>query len=163
MDTNFENFVKLLNENSDEDFFDALNALNTLDLEDDQVRYPKFNEDDFGTLFGDKEFDVYIINREELPTSGSFECVIFNNDEEVIGFFRANTKNKIVSIKLIHIKDDFRNLGIGTQIYEYFLENDYTIKSDTEITYSTVMMYERLYKSGYKPIVFDDGRVGLKK
>lgn len=163
MNINFENFVKLLNENSDEDFFNALNALNTLDLEDDQVRYPKFNEDEFGTLFSNKDCDVYLIKREEIPSSGSFECVIFNNDEEVIGFFRANTKNKIVSINLIHIQEYFRGLGIGTKIYEFFLENGYTIKSDTEITDSTVAMYERLYKSGYKPIVFDDGRVGLKK
>jgi hypothetical protein len=145
-----------------EDFNDALLNLSTLDLEDDQVRYPKMDGVKKSFLFGGNNYNLLILNRTTLPVSGSFEIEI-ENDDETIGFIRGTKSNKIISFNLIHIKEDFRGSGIGTDIYEKFLNLGYTIKSDKEITDSTYSMYDRLVVYGYKPIIFDDGRVGLTK
>lgn len=159
----FEEFNQKHNLNENKEFSDALLDLTTLDLEDDQVRYPKIDKDKMNFLFGGNEYYLYILNKEELPDAGPFELTIENNDDEEIGFVRGTVKDKIISFNLIHIKEDSRRLGIGTDIYEKFLNMGYTIKSDSEISDSTYNMYDRLVKYGYTPIVFDDGRVGLKK
>lgn len=142
-------------------FEDALLDLATLDLEDDQVRYPKV--DDAAYLFSGKIYDVFVNNRDELPNSGPFELIIEDNDEQYIGFARATKGNDVVSFNMIHIKDEYRGKGIGTDIYEWFLDNGYIIRSDDEITDMTYSMYTRLESYGYTPILFSDGRVGLKK
>lgn len=145
------------------EFKDSLLDLATLDLEDEQVRYPKIEGRKQKHLFGGNKYDLYILDRTMLPSSGAFEIIIENNDNEIIGFIRGNKSGKIVSFNLIHIKEDYRGEGIGTDIYEKFLNHGYVIKSDDEITDSTYSLYDRLVIYGYKPIIFDDGRVGLKK
>lgn len=145
------------------DFKDALLDLATLDLEDEQVRYPKIGNRTQSYLFGGNNYDLYILDRDELPTSGSFEIIIENNDKDIIGFIRGTKNENIISINLIHIKEDYRGNGIGTEIYENFLNDGYIIKSDTEITDSTYSLYDRMVIYGYTPIIFDDDRVGLKK
>ena len=145
------------------DFKDALLDLATLDLEDDQVRYPKIEGRKQKHLFGGNLYDLYILDKNALPSSGPFEIVIENNDNDIIGFIRGTKSGKIISFNLIHIKEDYRGGGIGTEIYEKFLNDGYIIKSDDEITDSTYSLYDRLVMYGYKPIIFDDGRVGLKK
>jgi hypothetical protein len=161
------NLRKILNEefeiSSVEDFEEALLNLATLDLEDNQVGYPKINNRKQNYLFGGRNYDLYILDKEALPNSGPFEISIQDNDD-VIGFIRGSKKNNIISFNLIHIKEDYRGLGIGTNIYETFLNDGFIIKSDDEITDSTYSIYNSLVKyGGIKPIVFDDGRVGLKK
>lgn len=146
-----------------EEFKDKLLDLVTLDLEDSQVRYPKTEGRKQTHLFGGNKYDLYVLERDELPISGSFEIVIENNDEEIIGFIRGNKKENVISFNLIHIKEDYRGNDIGTDIYEKFLNNGYIIKSDKEITDSTYNLYYRLLIYGYKPLIFDDGRVGFKK
>lgn len=148
---------------SKEDFNDALLDLATLDLEDSQVRYPKIDGKKLKFLFGSNNYDLYILDRKTLPSSGSFEIIIENNDEEIIGFIRGTKGGKIISFNLIHIKEEYRGSGIGTDIYEKFLNDGYIIKSDTEITDSTYSLYDKLVAYGYKPLIFNDGRVGLKK
>lgn len=148
---------------TEEEFTDALLKLATLDLEDDQVRYPMVGGVKIETLFGGNEYWLNILNRTELPESGSFELSIENNDEDVIGFIRGTKLKNTLSFNLIHIMEDYRGKGIGTDIYEKFLEMGYTIKSDTEITDSTYSMYDRLQKQGYEPLIYKDGRVGLRK
>ena len=143
------------------EFEDVLLDLSTLDLEDDQVRYPK-NYNYETHLFGGKNYDLYILEREELPISGSFEILIEDGDE-IIGFIRGNKNKEIISFNLIHIKEEYRGKGIGTDIYEKFLNDGFIIKSDSEITDSTYSLYTRLLIYGYTPIIFNDGRVGLKK
>ena len=146
-----------------EDFEDKLLDLATLDLEDDQVRYPNLSNKEQNHLFGGNTYDLYIINRESLPSSGPFEISIENNDGDVIGFIRGTKSDDIISFNLIHIKEEYRGSGIGTEIYEKFLNDGYIIKSDKEITDSTYSIYTKLVLYGYTPIVFDDGRVGIKK
>lgn len=146
-----------------EDFEDKLLDLTTLDLEDDQVRYPNLFNKEQTHLFGGNTYDLYIINREYLPSSGPFEISIENNDGDVIGFIRGTKSDDIISFNLIHIKEEYRGSGIGTEIYEKFLNDGYIIKSDKEITDSTYSIYSKLVLYGYTPIVFDDGRVGIKK
>ncbi len=89
--------------------------------------------------------------------------VIENNDGEVIGFIRGTKSEFVISFNLIHIKEDYRGNGIGSEIYQEFLDVGYIVKSDKEITYSTYSVYDKLALYGYTPIIFNDGRVGLKK
>jgi hypothetical protein len=145
------------------DFKYALLDLATLDLEDGQVRYPKIEGRKQNYLFGGNLYDLYILDKNSLPSSGPFEIVIENDNSDVIGFIRGTKSGKIISFNLIHIKEDYRGNEIGTEIYENFLNDGYIIKSDDEITDSTYSLYDKLAIYGYKPIVFDDGRVGLKK
>jgi hypothetical protein len=162
-----ESIKKYLNESYNivdrSDFKDALLDLATLDLEDGQVRYPKIEGRKQKHLFGGNSFDLYILDRDTLPSSGAFEIIIENNDNDIIGFIRGTKGGNIISFNLIHIKEDYRGSGIGTEIYEKFLNSGYVIKSDNEITDSTYSLYDKLVVYGYKPIIFDDGRVGLKK
>ena len=162
------NLRKILNEefeiSSVEDFEEALLNLATLDLEDGQVIYPKISNRKQNYLFGGRNYNLYLLDKNELPNNGPFEISIQDDDEDVIGFIRGNKKNNIISFNLIHIKEDYRGLGIGTDIYETFLNDGFIIMSDDEITDSTYSIYNSLVKyGGIKPIVFDDGRVGLKK
>lgn len=158
----------LANENSykevgEEDFMDALLDLTTLDLEDSQVSYPKEEGLDLHHLFGGNDYDLYLINRDSLPSSGPFECFISNNDDENIGFIRGIKSGNIISINLIHIDNESRGNGIGTDIYEKILDEGYLIRSDHEITDSTYSLYSNLMYSGYRPLLFSDMRVGLAK
>lgn len=97
----------------------------TLNLEDDQVRYPNYIGKDENYIDGGNNYNLYILNREELPEFGSFEIVIRNDDDDVIGFIRGTKTDKIISFNLIHIKEEHRGNGIGTDIYEKFLEEGY--------------------------------------
>ena len=146
---------------SSEEFEDRLLDLATLDLEDGQVRYPR--EGDKSYLSGGNNYDLYILNRDSLPSSGAFELIITDNDDESIGFIRGTKNKEWISFNLIHIQEEARGLGIGTDIYEKFLDSGLIIKSDKEITDDTYSMYHRLLSYGYIPIIFTDGRVGLKK
>jgi hypothetical protein len=146
-----------------ETFNNAILNLTTLDLEDDQVRYPKVSDREQNHLFGSMGYDLYVLDRNGLPDSGSFEIVIENNDQEIIGFIRGTKSNNVISFNLIHIKEEYRGSGVGTDIYEKFLNDGFIIKSDTEITDSTYSLYDRMVKSGFKALIFNDGRVGLKK
>ena len=147
----------------EEDFMDALLDLATLDLEDGQVSYPKEEGLDLHHLFGGNDYDLYLINRDSLPSSGPFECFISNNDDENIGFIRGIKSGNIISINLIHIDNESRGNGIGTDIYEKILDEGYLIRSDHEITDSTYSLYSNLMYSGYRPLLFSDMRVGLAK
>lgn len=149
---------------SKEDFNDALLDLATLDLEDDQVSYPKIDGKKLKFLFGGNNYYLFLLDRETLPSHGAFEAIIEDDSDNVIGFLRGTKSDKIISFNLIHIKEENRGSGIGTDIYEKFLNDGYIIKSDDEITDSTYSLYDNLVKAyGYQPIIFDDGRVGLKK
>ena len=146
-----------------EKFKDILLDLATLDLEDSQVRYPKIEGRNQSYLLGGNNYDLYLLDRDSLPSVGPFEIFIMNDDEDVIGFILGTKNNQMISFNLIHIIEEYRGSGIGTDIYEKFLNGGYVIKSDKEITDSTYSMYDRLLIYGYKPIIFDDGRVGLIK
>ena len=151
-------------ENEDiENFKEALLNLATLDLEDDQVRIPTFNEETDSYIFQIGEIYIHIRNKDELPISGPFELFILDVKDDVVGFIRGTKNNKLISFNLIYLTPEKRGWGIGYDIYKYFLDNDYTIKSDDEITDGTYSLYLKLLNNGYKPIVFDDDRVGLKK
>lgn len=146
-----------------EDFEEALSDLATLDLEDDQVRIPGFDEDRDSYIFRIGKIYVHIRDRDEIPSAGPFELFILDVKDQPIGFIRGTVSNKIISFNLIFINKENRGWGIGTEIYEHFLNNGYIIKSDDEITDSTYSLYLKLLKKGYLPIIFNDGRVGLKK
>jgi hypothetical protein len=146
-----------------EDFKEALLNLATLDLEDDQVVIPSFNEDTDSYIFQIGKIYIYVRNRDELPNAGPFELFILDINDEVIGFIRGTKNNKLISFNLFYLNNEKRGWGIGYDIYEYFLNNGYTIKSDDEITDGTHNLYLKLLNNGFKPIVFDDDRVGLKK
>lgn len=165
-----EYITKLLRESSNEyeevdkeTFEDVLLDLNTLSLEDNQVRYPKIENKTESYLFGGNDYDLYVLDRDSLPSSGSFEIIIKDNDDEIIGFIRGNKKDEIISFKLIHIQENSRGKGIGTDIYEKLLKDNYIIKSDSEITDDTYNMYSKLPYYGYQRLKFNDGTVGLKK
>jgi hypothetical protein len=148
-----------------ENFKEALLNLTTLDLEDDQVRIPQFNEKTDSYLFqvGNDNTYLYIRKRNKIPISGPFELFILDINDDVIGFIRGTKDKKLISFNLVYLVPEKRGWGIGYDIYEHFLNNGYTIKSDDEITDGTYSLYLKLLKNGFKPIVFDDDRVGLKK
>ena len=150
-------------EDVEEEFKQALDDLETLDLEDEQVRTPSFDEDTDSYIIQVGKVYLHIRKRDELPKSGAFELFILNTKDEVIGFIRGTKRDKLISFNLFYIFPNERGMGIGYDIYEYFLNDGYTIKSDDEITYGTKSLYLRLLNNGFKPIIFDDGRVGLKK
>lgn len=168
MDNNFfsKNVNNILSESDNddvEDFKNALSDLATLDLEDDQVRIPKFDDETDFYIFQVGKTYIHVRNKEELPSSGPFELFLLDVNGDVIGFIRGTKKNNEISFNLVYLEPERRGWGIGYEIYEYFLNNGYIIKSDSEITDGTYSLYLKLLKAGFKPIVFDDGRVGLKK
>ena len=113
-------------------------------------------------LFGGNNYDLYLIEREELPISGSFEVVI-EADDQFIGFIRGNKKDIIISFNLIFIVEEYRRKGIGTDIYEKLLNKGYIMKSDSEITDNTYSIYYNLVNyNDYTPLIFNDGSVGIK-
>lgn len=147
-----------------EEFDDLLHDLTTLDLEDDQVIYPKnINDRKQKYLFGGNDYNLLILDRPSLPSAGPFEVVIVNDDDLIIGFIRGTKRDNIISINLIHIKEEHRGRGIGTDIYETLLNDGYIIRSDDEITDATYSIYSGLLYYNYIPIIFNDGRAGLKK
>lgn len=155
---------KYLNEQQNaQDFEDRLLDIMTLDLEDDQVRIPSFNEDSDTFIFQINNIFIHIRNYDDMPKSGPFELFILDMNDDVIGFIRGTKHNKMISFNLVYIIPEERGKGIGYDIYEYFLNNGYTIKSDKEITSGTYSIYWKLLKNGFTPILFDDGRVGLQK
>lgn len=144
-------------------FEDALVELSTLNLEDDQVKYPKTDGREHSYLFSSNNYELYLLDSEDLPSSGPFEISITDNDGDEIGFIRGTKSGKIISFNLIHIAEDNRGQGIGTSIYENFLQQGFIIKSDKEITDSTYSIYYNLVKiNGFTGLIFDDGRVGVK-
>lgn len=149
------------------DFELALSKLTTLDLEDDQVRIPTFDEstDPHIITVGTGSYATYlhIRRRDKFPSHGAFELFLLDNSDEVIGFIRGTAGTNYISFNLVYIDDDKRGWGIGTGIYKHFLDDGYTIKSDVEITDGTAGLYMKLAKSGYKPLIYDDGCVGLTK
>ena len=149
---------------SKEEFNNAALEISTLDLEDDQVKYPNIEGKQLSLIGGAANYNLYIIDRDDIPDAGAFEISIQNNDNEPIGFIRATVSDKTISINLISIKEEERGKGIGTDIYEKFLNEGYTIKSDKEITDATYSLYDRLGgdKTNEK-LVYPDGRIGIRK
>lgn len=146
-----------------EQFEDALSKLATLDLEDDQVRIPTLNDELDSYIFQIGKIYIYIRNKDDMPSSGPFELFILDVDDDTIGFIRGTVSNKVLSFNLIYLIPEKRGWGYGYDIYEHFLNDGYTVKSDSEITDGTYSLYLKLLKNGFTPIIFDDGRVGLKK
>lgn len=146
------------------EFDELLSELTTLDLEDDQVRYPRSEGRGGKYIFGGRGYSLFLLDRNELPISGPFEIIIEDsNSDDIIGFIRATKHKNIISINLIHILEEKRGWGIGSDIYEKFLNSGLIIKSDTEITDSTYSLYYRLMLNGFKPLIFNDDTVGLMK
>jgi hypothetical protein len=156
---------KLLKEilNNISNFEETLENLTTLDLEDDQVNIPNYNEETDAYIFQVYNNYIHIRRKDELPSSGPFELFILDVNDNVIGFIRGTKNPTTISFNLVFINEDNRGWGIATDIYKYFLDNGYIIKSDTEITQGTQGLYLKLVDAGYKPLTFNDGRVGLKK
>jgi len=146
-----------------EEFDDALSDISTLNLEDDQLGIPEFNQNTDNYLLRIDDIDLYIKNRQQLPESGPYELLIDNNDGDTIGFIRGTKFNNILSFNLVYIAPEERGNGIGTSIYQYFLNHGYIMKTDKEISDSTHSIYTNLAKSEYTPIMFADHRVGLIK
>lgn len=146
-----------------DEFKDALLDLATLSLEDDQVRYPNFSNRKSVEIFYGSDYDLYLYDHNTFPSSGPFELSIRDNDGGAIGFIRGTISDKTIKFNLIHIMESSRGQGIGLDIYEKFLDMGYIIKSDSEITDGTYSIYDKLLSKGYKPIIYDDKRVGLVK
>jgi GNAT superfamily N-acetyltransferase len=146
-----------------ETFENALLNQSINDLEDGQVSYPNMNDREQHYLTGDKGYSLYLLDKEEFPNKGPFELNITNDEDENIGFIRGTVSNKIISFNLIHIQEEYRGQGIGSDIYQQFLDDGYIFRSDSQITDATYSLYTGLLIYGYTPIVFNDGRAGLKK
>jgi GNAT superfamily N-acetyltransferase len=147
----------------EETFIELLEGLNTLNLEDDQVGVPNYNEETDDFLGYIKYGYLHVRNRDELPDAGPFELFVLDNNDEVMGFIRGTKNTTYISFNLIYIHDEHRGLGTGLSIYEYFLNEGLAIKSDSEITDSTYGLYMKLLSMGYKPLMYTDGTVGLVK
>jgi len=146
-----------------DEFQDAALELSTLNLEDDQVVYPNIDGKKSKFLFGGNHYYLFILERDSLPISGPFELYIEDDEDNIIGFIRGTKNKTIISFNFIHIEENMRGKGIGSDIYEKFLNQGFIIKSDKEITDSTYSLYDKLVLYGYKPLLFHDGRVGLMK
>jgi hypothetical protein len=147
-----------------ETFEDALLDLRILDLED-TPRKLDYDGEKISFLFSGKGYFANILRADGLPQSGPFEIMIEDDGtEEPIGFARGTKSGQIISFNMIHIDEDRRGEGIGTDIYENLLERGYIIKSDKQITDGAYSIYSNLAEhGGYIPLIFDDGRVGVKK
>jgi len=156
-------FLLRENLNNIADFEEALDNLTTLDLEDDQVRIPEFNEDTDTYIFQLHNTYIYIRRRNDMPSNGPFELFLLDINDDVIGFLRGTKNPTTISFNLVYLNEDKRGWGIMTELYQHFLDKGYIIKSDAEITQGTQGLYLKLVNMGYKPLVFDDQRVGLKK
>ena len=157
------NLRKILENEQLQSFQDALLDLATLDLEDDQVRIPTFDEETDPYIFQVGKMYIHVRKKDDLPSSGPFELFILDVNDDVIGFVRGTKNPTMISFNLIYIQPEKRGWGLGPDLYRYFLNSGYTIKSDSEITDGTYSVYMKLAKEGYTPLVFDDGTVGLKK
>lgn len=146
-----------------EEFKDKLLDLTTLDLEDDQVRIPEFDENTDSYVFSAGKIYVHVRRRNDIPSSGPFELFVLDHNDNPVGFLRGNTGENYISFNLVYINPENRGEGIATDIYEHFLNSGLAVKSDSEITDGTYGLYTRLLAYGYKPLIFDDGTVGLKK
>ena len=146
-----------------DEFENIASNLNTLDFEDDQVRIPAYNEETDNLIFQFSGLYIYVRNREALPESGPYELFILDGDDDPMGFIRGTKKDNILSFNLVYITPEERGKGLGTEIYEYFLNHGFIIKSDKEISYGTYSIYTNLAKSTFNPIIFSDGRIGLIK
>ena len=147
-----------------EEFDDAALNIATLDLEDSQVRYPKIEGREQTMVGSGKDYNLYLLDRDKMPESGAFEISIQDDNGEPIGFIRGTKSNKTISINLIHLQEQNRGKGIGTDIYEKLLDEGYTIKSDKEITDDTYSLYDRLgADKNNEKLVYSDGRIGLRK
>jgi len=146
-----------------ETFNDALLNLSTLDLEDDQIGFPRTQNRKQSYLDGGNEYNLILLDKEELAVQGPFEILIKDDDDNIIGFIRGTKSNNIISFNMVFIKPDNRGRGIGRDIYAWYYNSGLIIKSDSEITNDTYSMYDRLVSYGFQPIIFPDNTVGLKK
>lgn len=140
-----------------------LSNLNTFNFDDDQIQFPSFNPHSDHFLFQLDQSYFHIRNSTQFPNSGPFELFILDINDHVIGFIRGTTHKKIISFNLIYIIPENRREGIGFNLYTHFLNNNYTIKSDSEITDDTYFLYLKLLNNNFSPIIFHDNTVGFKK
>lgn len=146
-----------------EEFKDALLDLATLDLEDDQVRVPEFDQDTDAYVFQAGKNYIHVRRQDDIPGRGPFELFVLDKNDQPVGFLRGTAGDGYISFNLVYIYPENRGEGIATDIYEHFLDSGLAVKSDSEITDGTYSLYLKLLNYGYKPLVFDDGTVGLKK
>lgn len=146
-----------------EEFKDALLDLATLDLEDDQVRVPEFDEDTDAYVFQAGKNYIHVRRRDDIPGRGSFELFVLDRNDQPVGFLRGTAGDGYVSFNLVYINPENRGEGIATDIYQHFLDSGLAVKSDSEITDGTYSLYLKLLKYGYRPLIYDDGTVGLKR
>jgi hypothetical protein len=147
----------------EDDFLMQLDDLTTLDLEDDQVSTPDYNEDTDNFIDNFNGVYMHIRRRDEFPSAGPFELFLLDVNHNTIGFIRGTKSGKgIISFNLIFIDEENRGMGLGTEIYEYFLNKGFAIKSDSEITDSTNSLYRKLLSKGYQPVEYSySGSVGF--
>ena len=146
-----------------QDVENALEALQTLELEDDQVRIPEFNPDT-DEIIDKLERGVFIYgkNSAEIREVGPQELFLLDSDDEIMGFVRLTKNKKQASINLIYLKENFRGYGYGSNFYKYFLDKGVNLKSDSEITGGTMGLYKSLIRQGYPYKIDSKGRVILK-
>ena len=146
-----------------QDVENALEALQTLELEDDQVRIPEFNPDT-DEIIDKLEPGVFIYgkNSAEIREVGPQELFLLDSDDEIMGFVRLTKNKKQASINLIYLKENFRGYGYGSNFYKYFLDKGVNLKSDSEITGGTMGLYKSLIRQGYPYKIDSKGRVILK-
>lgn len=146
-----------------EEFKDALLDLATLDLEDDQVRVPEFDEDTDAYVFQAGKSYIHVRRRDDIPGRGPFELFVLDRNDQPVGFLRGTAGDGYVSFNLVYINPENRGEGIATDIYQHLLDSGLAVKSDSEITDGTYSLYLKLLKYGYRPLIYDDGTVGLKR
>lgn len=153
----------LLENNHIQKFKKYLSILNNIHLHDDQVHIPPFNIHSDHFLFQLNQSYFHIRNSSHFPISGPFELFILDINDDVIGFIRGTTHKNIISFNLIYIIPEKRREGLGFNIYTHFLNNNYTIKSDSQISDDTYYLYLKLLNNNFSPIIFHDNTVGFKK
>jgi site-specific DNA-cytosine methylase len=134
-----------------DDFKKQLEKQQTLDLEEDQVSIPKFNDktDNFVDTLISGKAHLMVRNKEDVSEYGPHEFFILDNNDNPIGFSRLTKTPKEVSINLIKINEDYRGQGIGSKFYKYWLDKGLSVKSDKEITNDTQALYSSLARQGY--------------
>ena len=145
------------------EFEAKLEELQTLDLEEDQFNMPRFNskKDSLVETLITGEAHLMVRGKDEISPYGAHELFIVDNDDAPIGFVRLTKSPEQISINMIHINEDYRGRGIGSEFYRYWLDKGVSVRSDKEITDSTAAVYMKLAKEGYAASV-EDGRAVLR-
>lgn len=145
------------------EFEAKLEELQTLDLEEDQFNMPRFNHenDNLVETLIVGEAHLMVRGKDEISPYGAHELFIVDNDDNPIGFVRLTKSPEQISINMIHINEDYRGRGIGSEFYRYWLDKGVSVRSDKEITDSTAAVYMKLAKEGYAASV-EDGRAVLR-